>query len=145
MTTPNVRTYNLFITLQRSDEMPGKWVAHCLDVDVVSYGESLKDAIDMIKEAVEMVFVEDFSSGREPLERRAPKVLWDEMWKNLLPHTVTLPMEDVLKKPDSEIRYAVFQPTLTLHLRPAAARRISKEPPPVPEFELPVVQIPCYA
>jgi hypothetical protein len=44
-----------FFTVQRAADVEGQWVSHCLDIDVVTQGTSLKHAIDMLCEAVTIV------------------------------------------------------------------------------------------
>lgn len=134
MKTPTERTYNLHIVIRPAADLPGKWIAHCLDVDVVTYGDSLTHAISMAKEAVEMVFVDDLGAGHEPLERRAPKEFWDEMWKRLMPKTVALPLREVLKR--SGVAYVILEPTLRCFL----VRE--NKPARGPEIEVPVAHAP---
>jgi predicted RNase H-like HicB family nuclease len=65
--------------IERAEDVPGEWVAHCLDFDVVMQGSSLRHAFDAVKEAVEMVVIDDLERGADPRARRAP----DEYWKRL--------------------------------------------------------------
>ena len=62
-------------------EPPGVWVAHCLDLDVVTQGVSLMHALDMALEATRMVLDADAGSGRNPLERRAPQKYWEKLYR----------------------------------------------------------------
>ena len=52
------------------------WLAHCLDLDVITYGKSLDHAMEMAREAITMVVDDDLVVGRDPLSRRAPKSCW---------------------------------------------------------------------
>lgn len=75
-----IREYNFWLHVHPAEDIDGEWVAHCLDLDVVSQGNSLKNAFDMVIEATLMVVCDDLNAGRDPLERRAPKKFWDPMW-----------------------------------------------------------------
>lgn len=76
----SARTYNLWLLLRPAEDVPGQWIAHCLDLDVVTQGNSISHAFTMAQEAVCMVVAEDMSEGRDPLERRAPDEFWAELW-----------------------------------------------------------------
>ena len=75
----NAREYNFWFVFQRAEDVPGEWVGHCLELDVVSQGTSLKHAMAMLSEACFMTVCDDLLSARDPLDRRAP----DEYWKAL--------------------------------------------------------------
>lgn len=70
----------LWVQVQRAEDLPGVWLAHCLDLDVMSQGDSIPHAIEMIAEAVNMTLEHDLSTGRDPLDRRAPREFWDAFW-----------------------------------------------------------------
>ena len=57
--TPHVLT----VLVSRAEDLPGIWVSHCLNLDVISQGETIPEAIEAIKEAVLMVLNEDESEG----------------------------------------------------------------------------------
>lgn len=77
------RTFSLNFFFRRSEEVPGQWLAHCLDVDVVTYGNSLKHALDMAREAVDLVIKDDLASGLEPMERSAPREEWESVLRRV--------------------------------------------------------------
>jgi hypothetical protein len=128
--------YNLHIVLRPADDLPGKWVAHCLDFDVVTYGDSFRDAFAMARESIEMVVTDDLASGRDPDDRRAPRQFWDELWKKLMPHTVMLPLEEAMRRADVE--YVIVQATLTAFVDGVEERERE------PEFDAPVAATPCH-
>ena len=66
------------VVLKPATDVPGMWVAHCLDVDVVTTGRTADHALEMIREAVSMVVADDSGEGLDPLSRRAPQEFWDE-------------------------------------------------------------------
>lgn len=58
-------------------DQPGAWVAHCLNLDVVSQGDSIEHALEMVREAVVMAVNDDLEAGLDPLERApAPDEYW---------------------------------------------------------------------
>lgn len=79
------RVYSCWIVVEPAEDMPGTWVSHCLNFDLVSYGDSIVDAVVSVCEAVEDVVIEDLSSGREPLQRgtTTPSVCWERLKKIL--------------------------------------------------------------
>jgi hypothetical protein len=62
---------NFWLVIKPADDVPGQWVGHCLDLDIVSVGTSLSHAIEMTAEAVCECIVDDLTNDRHPLERRA--------------------------------------------------------------------------
>ena len=66
-----------FVVLVNPSEIPGQWVAHCLNLDVVTQGDSVQHAFAMAEEAVRLVIEDDLSHGLDPLERpKAPEDKW---------------------------------------------------------------------
>jgi predicted RNase H-like HicB family nuclease len=59
-----------------TDDVPGEWLAHCLDLNVMSQGRSLSHALDMVIEAVDLVLEEDRKAGLDPFDRTAPPEEW---------------------------------------------------------------------
>jgi predicted RNase H-like HicB family nuclease len=68
-----------WIVVEPAEDIPGLWVSHCLDFDVISQGETPQDAIDAVTEAVAMTVVDDLHSDLDPSERRAPAEFWDRL------------------------------------------------------------------
>lgn len=52
-----------------SKDVQGQWVAHCLNIDVVTQGDSIQHAFAMAREAVMQVVEDDLAHGFDPLER----------------------------------------------------------------------------
>jgi hypothetical protein len=75
------RQFNLWALVQPAEDMPGQWVAHCLDLDVVTYGTSPKHAFEMVCDAAKIVLLDDLNRNHEPLLRRAPDELWRPLWE----------------------------------------------------------------
>ncbi len=74
------RSYNVWVVVRPASDLPGQWVAQCLDVDVVSQGNSLDHALGMAREALVIVILDELSRGRDPLERRAPDEIFSELY-----------------------------------------------------------------
>jgi predicted RNase H-like HicB family nuclease len=69
-----------WVLVEPAKDIPGIWMAYCLDFDVISQGDSPKDAIDCIAEAVQMAVMDDLDEGRDPFARqRAPEIFWDRL------------------------------------------------------------------
>ena len=109
---PEVITYDLHVHFFPAEDVPGIWVAHCLDFDVVSQGTSLSDAMGMIREAVELTVIDDLGRGLDPHLRRAPKEEWDAFW-GAVAGAVAQPVGLVLERA-GEIRSVVTFPTMTV-------------------------------
>ena len=77
----SARTYQLWVVLKPSAELPGGWVSHCLELDLVSQGTSYKNALETIREGIFMVILEDLALKRNPLSRRAPEKFFAELKK----------------------------------------------------------------
>lgn len=71
------RAFNFWIVIHPAEDVPGTWLAHCLDLDVMSLGRSVDHALQMIREAMEIVIVSDLERGADPLDRRAPDEYWE--------------------------------------------------------------------
>jgi hypothetical protein len=59
----------IWYVIERAVDVPGEWVGHCLDFDVVTQGRDAKHAFEMLQESVGMVVVDDLESGRDPRAR----------------------------------------------------------------------------
>src|SRR4051812_46180281 len=69
-----------WVLVEQAQDIPGTWVAHFLDFDVISHGESPKDALDCVAEAVVMAVTDDLNDARDPSMRpRAPEQYWDRL------------------------------------------------------------------
>lgn len=69
---------NLWIVVRPAPDVPGQWVGHCLNFDIVSLGTSLENALHMTAEAVAICVADDLKQGVDPrLRPRAPKEDWE--------------------------------------------------------------------
>lgn len=135
----NIRNFNFWVIAKPAEDVPGEWVAHCLEVDVVSQGRSLNHSFAMVAEAVAMVVTEDLAAGRQPTDRRAPEEFWRELW-NL---ANTGKPFSVGSAPDDDVKCAAAQLVLTVfpiaESTPPLLHRPSSPPPPEPlQWKVPV-------
>ena len=89
--------YSAWVLVHPAEDLPGTWVAHALDFDVISQGESAKHAMMMIVEAVGMVLEEDIADGCDPYARRAPAPFWERL-QHIMEHGERLPMSELLER-----------------------------------------------
>lgn len=68
--------YTSWLLIRRAQAVPGQWVAHALDVDVVTQGSSPAHARQMASEAVEALLIETLQAGRSPYDHSAPAECW---------------------------------------------------------------------
>ena len=121
---------NIWILIERAEDIPGEWVATCPDFYVVSQGRSLKHAYAMIREAVLQTIVDDLEAKRDPLDRRAPKRIWDELW-GMLKRAEKRPPGEPFPEDDAEIGAFLVQVPLDVSLdRP---KRSTKAPSTSPK------------
>jgi predicted RNase H-like HicB family nuclease len=80
----------VWILLNPAEDVEGQWVAHCLDLDVVTQGSSLEHAAIMAREAVDLVIETDAAAGQNPFDREeAPQEDWQRLYA-LMHHAVPL-------------------------------------------------------
>jgi hypothetical protein len=71
---------NFWVLVKPADDVPGQWVGHCLDLDIVSLGTTLQHAIEMTAEAVCMCIQDDLQNDCSPMDRTpAPPEFWTEL------------------------------------------------------------------
>jgi predicted RNase H-like HicB family nuclease len=77
--------YTAWVVLSPAGDVAGAWIAHALEFDVVTQGDSAEHAYRMAAEAVEMVLADDLSRGADPFARRASAEFWQpllELWEH---------------------------------------------------------------
>lgn len=112
MKHPNERFYNLWFVIRPAKDVRGQWVAHCLDLDVVTQGNSLRHALEMAHEAAQSTILDDLNAGEDPLDRRAPREFWDEMWKQLMPKSQVRTDLPRLLENDAKVACLIVQMTM---------------------------------
>jgi len=78
-----MRVYQFWMKFWPAPDLPGQWIAHCLDFDVVTQGNSLAHAMTMAHEAITLTISDDLNEGRDPAERRAPQEFWTELYEGV--------------------------------------------------------------
>jgi len=56
----------LRVKISPAEDVPGQWLAHCLDFGVMTQGDSPQHALEMVIEAVTMVIEDDREKGFNP-------------------------------------------------------------------------------
>jgi hypothetical protein len=82
-TFDGVGPYISWLVIFRAKDVPGEWVAHALEFDVVTQGSSAEQARLMAIEAVRVVLDEDLRLGRDPYAHRAPPPCWEPLFRTL--------------------------------------------------------------
>ena len=72
------RLFRLDVLVFSAADLPGQWIGHCLDLDIVSQGNSPEEALRMIREATEMSVIDAMNDGLDPkaVYKRAPERYW---------------------------------------------------------------------
>jgi hypothetical protein len=111
-----------------SEDVPGQWVAHCLNIDVVTQGDSVQHAFMMVKEAVLQVVLDDIAHGLDPLERpRASEDLWE---------LVTTTLREGCPVPAIEDQRRITAAIGALHVRVPRDALPERARPAVPEVDM---------
>jgi len=64
---------DLWVLISRSEADADMWIAHCLDLDIVAWGETPLAARKSVQAGVEMAILDDLNEGFDPLGRtKAP-------------------------------------------------------------------------
>jgi len=70
--------FPLRIVIYPAPDLEGQWIAHCLETDVVTQGNSADHAFQMMAEALEAISKFNLSHGRFPVALTpAPKEIWE--------------------------------------------------------------------
>jgi predicted RNase H-like HicB family nuclease len=77
------RLFEAWLVVRRADDLPGEWVAHCLDFDIFAQGNSLTHAVEAAHEAIGLVLADDLGAKRDPNDRRAPQSFWDDLYDTI--------------------------------------------------------------
>ncbi len=95
------KVYSGWAYITRAEDVPGCWVAHCFDFGVVTIGDSPQHALEMVREAVGLVLVDDLNRGLDPHARRAPDEEWEPLFRLFEKHTA-VPASSMDETPYSE-------------------------------------------
>lgn len=70
--------HRLHAVIYPAEDLPGQWIAHCLELDVVTQGDSAEDAVAMLDDALRTLAYENLSHGQPPFQfRSAPAEDWE--------------------------------------------------------------------
>jgi predicted RNase H-like HicB family nuclease len=75
------RRFSCWAIIQPAEDIPGQWVAHCLDFDVVTFGSSVEQALKLLHDATAMTISDDLNRGADPADRQAPQELWTPLYR----------------------------------------------------------------
>lgn len=64
------RAFTGWVYISKAESIPGCWVAHCLDFNIVSQGQSPLQALEMVREALGIALADDLNNGFDPDLRR---------------------------------------------------------------------------
>lgn len=97
-TEPEIHSKLVWVVASPAETVPGEWVAHCLDFDIVSQGHSLEHSLEMAKEAILECLNDDAENGLDPFDRSAaPDEDWEDLY-HLMKHGVPLDTVPVEKR-----------------------------------------------
>lgn len=119
-----------------ASDVRGQWVAHCLNWDLVSQGDSPSHAATMITEAVVMAIEEDTKAGLDPADRpSAPQPLWDLFVRTQHGGTRIAPgdvdrLAASAHTKDLVIAAVMYIEPTSASARPPQARRVAPPTPP---------------
>ena len=67
------------VVIYPAPDLKGQWIAHCLETDIVTQGESTQHALAMMADALETVGAYQIERGMLPVPhlRPAPQEVWD--------------------------------------------------------------------
>jgi predicted RNase H-like HicB family nuclease len=103
-----------WVVVTPADGVPGEWLAHCLDLNVMSQGRSLSHALEMLSEAVGLVLDEDCTAHQNPFDRKAPQEDWDAFAEHMRTAELTS-LEQLIPQADAgDLKWMATQ--LVIHL-----------------------------
>jgi hypothetical protein len=112
----------LTLAIYPAGDVPGQWIAHCLECDLVSQGDSVDEAQRMLKESMTTLVAYNVSHGLAPLTfRLAPLEIWRAVGAT--------PPESI------EVRTVV-----QLQAEPPGSGRLNDDDAFSPRFQAPIVK-----
>ena len=114
------KVFSAWAHITRAEDVDGCWVAYCPEFDVVSYGDSPQHAAEMIRDALEMVILDDLNNGLDPSTRRAEDAAFEPLQRLFERHEKLLdrvPGPDaLLKQIDTRIELESLVQVVVLHV-----------------------------
>jgi predicted RNase H-like HicB family nuclease len=120
--------YTAWIVLSPAEDLPSKWVAHALDFDVVTHGDSAEHAYRMAAEAVEMVLTDDLRDGVDPYARRAPEDCWKPLL-DIFDNGEPINRPEFIERLQHPAEDSVFAVQMVFRMRQAQNKSASRRPP----------------
>jgi predicted RNase H-like HicB family nuclease len=118
--------HKAWVAITPAEDVPGEWVARCLDLNVVTQGRSLSHALEMIVDAVNIGVEEDCNADLNPFDRSAPAEQWDEFWQNMRRAELTT-LDDLTTLAEAgEMPWMATQLTIRLIAEEIPARSVQK-------------------
>jgi predicted RNase H-like HicB family nuclease len=116
--TERVLEYRFNAFLVPSEEVVGEWVAHCLELDLVTQGTDRENALQMIVEAICLVALHSQEEGLfPPFElRTAPAEAWLECARAPIVGHIDIRIHYVLQDDSRPVVREVEMPTTSFAL-----------------------------
>lgn len=106
--------YDLWFVVKRAEDLPDQWVAHCLDLDVVTQGGGAAHALRMLAEACVMTIMHAREAGDDPFAgQRAPEEYWNELY-DMMERGERVAPADVLAKLELDPSFMAGSVQLTI-------------------------------
>jgi hypothetical protein len=117
-------------------ELKGQWVAHCLDFDVMSQGNSPQHALKMLNEAMAISLSDDMMNGVDPHTRRVSDSEWDA-FRELLSQAKPCSIDEAASKPG--LKAIIMNCSMTMSfavMKDASERLLPQAEPSLPKYDL---------
>ena len=118
--------YSLWLLLRPAADVPGQWLAHCLELDVVTQGNSLQHAIEMAIEAVKMAIEADLEADINPFSHPAPKEYFDLLDQVVTKGTPFVGVQEL--SPSSDVSLVAAQLRIEIGTEERGEARVPTEP-----------------
>lgn len=130
---PSIPDLPLWVYFERDPSLEGIWVAHVLELDLVTQGGSLSEAFELALDAATTLLADVIS--RDPTQlpelfakRRAPQDEWDKLWA-LFQRAAMQPISNIMR---SETEYSAMGTQIKVSAA-AVFHRAFGEPESAPE------------
>jgi predicted RNase H-like HicB family nuclease len=111
--------YTAWVIISPAEDVKGAWIAHALEFDVITQGDSAAHAFRMIAEAVALFLDDTLRRGGNPTARRAPPECWEPLLE-LFTHGEQVAQKAIVERisqADRSDTFAVQMIWLTGHKR----------------------------
>lgn len=87
MSMTEQKAFSGWAYVTRASDVEGCWLAHLLDFNIMSMGDSPQHALEMVREAAGLALVDDLNHGRDPHARRCDEADWAPLLRLFEKHT----------------------------------------------------------